>query len=37
LWRSRRHLRSSVPALVVSLAAGTVVGLATLGAYHLSP
>ena len=35
-WRSRRYLRASVPALVVSLAAGTVVGLATLGAYHVS-
>ncbi|MFZ0384812.1 MAG: DUF6518 family protein [Solirubrobacteraceae bacterium] len=35
-WRSRRYLRASVPALAVSLAAGTVVGLATLGAYHVS-
>jgi Family of unknown function (DUF6518) len=37
LWRSRRYLRGSVSALAVSLAAGTVVGLATLGAYHISP
>jgi hypothetical protein len=37
LWRWRRHLRGSVPALAVSLAVGTVVGLATLGAYHVSP
>jgi hypothetical protein len=37
LWRSRRHLRGSAPALVVSLAAGAVVGLATLAAYHVSP
>ena len=36
LWRSRRYLRGSVFALAVSLAAGTVVGLATLGAYHVS-
>jgi Family of unknown function (DUF6518) len=37
LGRSRRHLRGSAPALVVSLAAGAVVGLATLAAYHVSP
>jgi hypothetical protein len=37
LWRARRYLRGSVSALAVSLAAATVVGLATLGAYHLSP
>jgi Family of unknown function (DUF6518) len=37
LWRARRNLRGSVSALAVSLAAGTVVGLATLGAYHVSP
>jgi Family of unknown function (DUF6518) len=36
LWRSRPHLRGSVSTLAVSLAAGTVVGLATLGAYHVS-
>ena len=37
LCRSRLHLRSGVCALVVSLAAGAVIGLATLGAYHVSP
>ena len=37
LWRSRRYLLGAVSALAVSLAAGTVVGLATLGVYHLSP
>jgi hypothetical protein len=37
LWRSRRHLLGSAYALAVSLAAGTAVGLATLGAYHVSP
>jgi Family of unknown function (DUF6518) len=37
LWRSRRRLRGSGSALAVSLAAGTVVGLATLGVYHVSP
>jgi hypothetical protein len=37
LWRSRRSLLGGVFALAVSLAAGTVVGLATLGVYHLSP
>jgi hypothetical protein len=35
LWRSRRHLLGSVPALAVSLAACTVVGLATLAAYQV--
>jgi Family of unknown function (DUF6518) len=35
LWRWRRHLRGSVGALTVSLAAGTVVGLGTLAAYHV--
>jgi hypothetical protein len=37
LWRSRHDLRGSIPALAVSLAAGAVLGLATLGAYHVSP
>jgi hypothetical protein len=37
LWRSRRSLLGAVSALAVSLAAGTVVGLATVGVYHLSP
>jgi hypothetical protein len=37
LWRSRLHLRGGVSALVVSLATGAVIGLATLGAYHVSP
>jgi hypothetical protein len=37
LWRRRRDLRASVFPLAVSLAAGAVVGLATLGAYHVSP
>jgi hypothetical protein len=37
LWRPRRHLRVGVSALVLSLAAGAVIGLATLGAYHVSP
>jgi hypothetical protein len=37
LWRSRRYLLGAASALAVSLAAGTVVGLATLGVYHLSP
>jgi hypothetical protein len=36
LCRSRRYLPASVSALAVSLAVGTVVGLATLGAYHVS-
>jgi hypothetical protein len=35
LWRWRRHLREIVRALAVSLAAATVVGLATLAAYHV--
>jgi hypothetical protein len=34
LWRSRRHLLGSVPALAVSLAACTTVGLATLAVYQ---
>jgi hypothetical protein len=37
LWRSRRSLRGSLSALTLSLAAGTVFGLATLGAYHVAP
>jgi Family of unknown function (DUF6518) len=37
LWRSRRYLRGSVSALAVSLATGTIFGLVTLGAYHVSP
>jgi hypothetical protein len=37
LWLSPLHLRGGVCALVVSLAAGAVIGLATLGAYHISP
>jgi hypothetical protein len=35
LWRSRRQLRSIVPVLVVSLAACTTVGLATLVIYQV--
>jgi hypothetical protein len=35
LWRSRRHLLDSVPALAVSLAACAVVGLGTVGAYNV--
>jgi hypothetical protein len=34
LWRSRRHLLGSVPALAVSLAVCTTVGLATLAVYQ---
>jgi hypothetical protein len=36
LWRSRRRLRGSIPALAMSLAAGALVGLATLAAYNVS-
>jgi hypothetical protein len=36
LWRSRRDLVGSVPALAASLAACTVVGLATLAAYQVT-
>jgi hypothetical protein len=35
LWRSRRHLLGSIPALAASLAACAGVGLATLAAYQL--
>jgi hypothetical protein len=35
LWRSRRHLLSSVPVLAVSLAACTTVGLVTLVVYQV--
>jgi hypothetical protein len=35
LWRWRRHLRESIRALAVSLAAGTVIAMATLAAYHV--
>lgn len=35
LWRSRRHLLGSAPALAVSMAACTTVGLATLAVYQL--
>jgi uncharacterized membrane protein YeaQ/YmgE (transglycosylase-associated protein family) len=35
LWRSRHHLLGSGPALATSLAAGTMVGLATLAAYRV--
>jgi hypothetical protein len=34
LWRSRRHLLGSFPALAVTLAAGTTVALGTLAAYQ---
>jgi Family of unknown function (DUF6518) len=37
LWHSRWHLRAGAPALAASLGVGTLVGLATLGAYHVSP
>jgi hypothetical protein len=36
LWRSRRDLLGSVPALAASLAACTVVGLATLAVYQVT-
>jgi hypothetical protein len=35
LWRSRRRLLGSVPILAASLAAGAVVGLGTLAAFHV--
>lgn len=36
LWRSRRHLLGSAPALAASLAACTVVGLGTLAVYQFT-
>jgi hypothetical protein len=35
LWRSRDDLRGGVPMVAASLAAGAMVGLATLAAFHV--